>query len=94
MCLPIGPSSAKDYQREWIEFLAFLQREVVELLSQCTLTHVVIFLSLLFTEKGLIASTVAHYRAALSVPLRTVLNIDLLDPAVSAMLRAMSLRRP
>ena len=36
----------------------------------------------------------AHYRTALSFPLRIVLNIDLLNPAVSAMLRAMSLRRP
>ena len=55
------------------------------------LRHAVKFLTLLFTEKGLIASTVAHYRAALSVTLRTVLNIDLLDPAVSAMLRAFRL---
>ena len=30
--------------------------------------------------KGLIASTVANYRTALSVPLRTALNLDL-DPA-------------
>ena len=52
------------------------------------------FLTLLFIEKGLIASTMAHYHAALPVTLRTVLTIALLDPAVSAMLRAMSLRRP
>ena len=72
--------------------MAFLQREGVVSLSHCTLRHAVKFLTLLFTEKGLIASTVAPYRTALSVPLCTVLNIDLLDPAVSAMIRAMSLR--
>ena len=49
---------------------------------------------MLFHEKGLLASTIARYRSALSVPLRTVLNIDVLDPAVSGMFRAMSLRRP
>ena len=49
---------------------------------------------MLFHKKGLSASNVAQYRSALSVPLRTVLNIDVLDPAVSGMLRAMSLLRP
>ena len=72
----------------------FLRREGVVSLSRYSLRLAVKLLTLLFTEKGLIASTVAHYRTALSIPLRTVLNIDLLDPAVSAMLRAMSLRRP
>ena len=62
-------------------------------MSQCTLNHVARFLHSLY-RKGLIASTVANYRSALSVPLRTVLNIDLLDPALSALIRAMSLRRP
>ena len=94
IALPIRPSSAKVYQSQWIEFPAFLRREGVVLFSQCTLRHAVKFLTLLFTEKGLLASTVAYYHAALSVPLRTVLDIDILDPAVSVMLRATSLRRP
>ena len=92
MSLPIRQSSAKIYQSHWHDFMTFLRREGVVSLSHCTLRHAVKFLTLLFTEKGLIASTVAHYRTALSFPLRTVLNIDLLDPAVSAMIRAMSLR--
>ena len=74
--------------------MAFLRREGVVSLSQCTLRHAVKFLTLIFKEKGIIASTVAHYRTALSFPLRMALNIDLLNPAMSAMLRAMSLRRP
>ena len=94
MSLPICPSSAKVYQSHWTEFMAFLRREGVVSLSQCTLRHAVKFLTLIFKEKGIIASTVAHYRTALSFPLRMALNIDLLNPAVSAMLRAMSLRRP
>ena len=52
------------------------------------------FFTILFNEKGLIASTVAHYRAALSVPLCTVLNILVLDPTVSDMIRTMSPIRP
>ena len=47
-----------------------------------------------FDEKGLLSSTVAHYHAALSVPLRIVLFINVLNPAVSDMLRAVSLIRP
>ena len=93
MALPIRPSSAKTYQSHWQEFMSFLGHEGVTSLSQCTLRLVAKFLTHLY-RKGLIASTVANYRTALSVPLRTVLNIDLLDPAVSALIRAMSLRRP
>ena len=73
MSLPIRPSSAKVYQRLWIDFLAFLRREGVVLLSQCTLRHAEKFLTLLFTEKELIAY-MAHYHAALSITLRTILN--------------------
>ena len=40
------------------------------------------------------ASTIAHYRAALSVPLRKILHIDVLNPAVSDMIKAMSIARP
>ena len=94
MSLPIRPSSARVYQSHWIVFLDFLRREGVVSLSQCTLRHAVKFLTLLFKQRDIIASTVAHYRSALSYPLRAVLNIDLLHPAVSAMLKAMSLRRP
>ena len=93
MALPIRPSSAKTYQSHWLEFLSFLKRVGVTQMSQCTLNHVARFLNSLY-RKGLIASTVANYRSALSVPLRTVLNIDLLDPAVSAWIRPMSLHRP
>ena len=59
-----------------------------------TLEHVARFFTMLFHKKGLLASTVAHYRTALSVPLRNVLHIDVFDPAMFGMIRAMSLHRP
>ena len=40
------------------------------------------------------ASTVAHYRYALSVPLRRVLKIDILNPGVFDLIKAMALLRP
>ena len=40
------------------------------------------------------ASSIAHYRSALSVPLRIVLKIDILNPVVSDLIKAMSLLRP
>ena len=52
------------------------------------------FLTLLFKQRDIIASTVAHYRAALPFTLRIILYFALLIPALSAMLGAMSLRRP
>ena len=66
--------------------------EGVNLVTHYTIQHVVRFFTMLFNEKGLLASTVTHYSAALSVPLRTALNIDDFDPAVSGMLRILSLR--
>ena len=94
MGLPIHQSSANEYQRKWAEFLASLRQEGVNLVTQCILEHLASFLTMLFYKKGLLASTIAHYCSALSVPLHTVLSIDVLDPAVSGMIRAMSLRRP
>ena len=40
------------------------------------------------------ALSIAHYRSALSVPLRIVLKIDIFNPVVSDIIKAMSLRRP
>ena len=93
MSIPIRHSSQREYQRKWEHFLGYLRQEGVHI-SQCTINHVVNFFVMLFDKKGLLASTVAHYRSALSVPLRTILKIDVLQPAVSHMIRAMALIRP
>lgn len=70
-----------------------LRREGVVSLSQCTLRHAVKFLTLLFKQRDIIASTVAHYRAALSFTLRIIPYFALLIPALSALLWTMSHRR-
>lgn len=93
MAVPIRKSSQGDYERKWQYFLSFLNKEGVQLES-CTIQHIVKFFHMLFQSKGLLASTVAHYRSALSVPLRNVFNIDVLDPAISSMLKAMAIVRP
>ena len=49
---------------------------------------------MLFDKKGLLASSIAHYRSALSVPLRIVLKIDILNSIFSGLIKAMSLLRP
>ena len=75
MSLPIRQSSCKEYENKWKKFLKFLNQEGIEL-RQCTLNNVLEFFTMLFDKKGLLASSIAHYRSALSVPLRIVLKID------------------
>ena len=93
MSLPIRQSSCREYENKWKHFLNFLNEEGIEI-RQCTLNNVLKFFITWFDKKGLMASTVAHYRSALSVPLRIVLKIDILNPAVSDMIKAMALLRP
>ena len=93
MAMPIRPSSQGDYERKWQQFLSYLHYEGVQL-EQCNIQHVLNFLTMLFDKRDLLAITIAHYRSALSVPLREVLNIDILSPAVSSMIKAMSIVRP
>ena len=52
------------------------------------------FFSYLFFDKKLRPSTIAHYRSALTVPLRLKFKIDLHDLAVSHLIRAMYIQRP
>ena len=59
-----------------------------------TLAHVVDFLTFLFFERNLKPGTIARYKTALTVPLMLQLGIDLLDPDLAVLLRAMSLQRP
>ena len=93
MAMPIRPSSQGDYERKWQQFISYLHYEGVQL-EQCNIQHVLNFLTMLFDKRDLLAITIAHYRSALSVPLREVLNIDILSPAVSSMIKAMSIIRP
>ena len=66
MSIPICQSSAREYVRKWQHFLPFLESSAR------------FGMSMLFDMQGLLASTVAHYRAALSVPWRIILNVSIL----------------
>ena len=90
---PIRKSSQGDYERKWQYFCSFL-RERGTPFNAITLHCVLDFLAYLFFDKGLQASTVAHYRSALTVPLRLQYNVDLSDSLVTTLLRAMFLQRP
>ena len=85
MAMPIRPSSQGDYERKWQHFISYLHYEGVQL-EQCNIQHVLNFLTMLFDKRDLLAITIAHYRSALSVPLREVLNIDILSSTVSSII--------
>ena len=93
MAKPIRDSSAREYQNKWKLFLEYLDQNNI-ILEECTLSNVVNFFVMLYKDKKVKAGTVAHYRSALSVPLRICLNIDILSEAVSAMIKGMAINRP
>ena len=90
---PIRKSSQGDYERKWHCFCSFLRERGIPS-NAITLTCVLDFLTHLFYDKKLQPNTIAHYRSALTVPLRLQYNVDLNDPAVATLLKAMSLQRP
>ena len=85
---PIRQSSINDYQIKWEKFCSFLTARNITP-NQLTLANVLDFFSYLFFEKKLRPNTVAHYRSALSVPLGLEFGINLQDPAVSHLIKAM-----
>ena len=93
LATPIRQSSLNDYEIKWNKFCSYLRERGITPL-QLSLASVLEFLSYLFYEKNLRPNTVSHYRSALTVPLRLKFNIDLHDPAVSHLLRSMSIKRP
>ena len=59
----------------------------------CTI-HDMKFFTYLFYEKHRRPGTVAHYRTALTIPLKMYFQVDLRIPAVADLLRSMNLQRP
>ena len=90
---PIRKSSQGDYERKWHYFCAFLRERDIPP-NAITLDCVLDFLVYLFFDKGLQASTIAHYRSALTVPLKLQYKVDLNDYSVTTLLKAMLLQRP
>ena len=84
-------STEGEYERKWHYFCLFLRERN---LRRITLKRALKFFIYLFDEKGLKPTTIENYRSALAVPLKLRFNIDLHDPAVPNLLRAMSLERP
>ena len=84
-------STEGEYERKWHYFCLFLRENNFR---RITLKRALQFLIYLFDEKGLKPTTIENYRSALAVPLKLRFNIDLHDPAVPILLRAMSLERP
>ena len=90
---PIRRSSQGDYEYKWRTFCSFLRDRNIPF-SAISLATALEFLTYLFHDKNLKPGTVAHYRSALSLPLRLSYNIDLNDQSVTTLLKAMALKRP
>ena len=90
---PLVGSSLRDYERKWLKFCTFLRLHKVSH-SDITLGTALNFFTYLFDVQKFKPGTISHYRSALAVPLREGYNIDLGDPAVKTLLRAMYLERP
>ena len=90
---PIRKSSAQNYEIKWKKFLSFLTSEHIPL-HKVEFQHVVRFLTHLFYDKALKPTTIAHYRSAITLPLKLKYNIDLRVPEINQLLRAMTLQRP
>ena len=90
---PLRNNSVNDYQHKWKVFIEFLVEKKISP-SEVSICHVLNFFSFLFYEKKLKASTVSHYRTAISVPLLLQYKVDLQVPEVSFLLKSMSIERP
>ena len=93
MAAPLRKSSIDDYQQKWKTFLKFLEMNKIQL-EEVTIGNVLQFFTYLFYDKHRKPGTVAHYRTALTIPLRLYCQIDLKIPAVGDLLRSMNLQRP
>ena len=80
---PLRKSSINEYERKWLCFCKFLQKENISV-KEVTMANVIKFFDYLFFERNLKPGTISHYRTALTIPLKIKCGIDLHDPAVSA----------
>ena len=93
MSTPIRTVSTKEYQRKWEIFVKYLTREDISP-QELSLACVLRFFTYLFREKHLMPGTVATYRSALTVPLKTF-NVHISKSSeVSDLIRGMRVRRP
>ena len=93
MARPLRQNSINDYQQKWESFRTFLNNNNIPF-EQVTVSCVLQFFTFLFHQRHFKPGTVAHYKTALTVPLKEYFNIDLKDAAFSELIRAMWLQRP
>ena len=93
MATPLRKNLIRDYQHKWTSFLGFLRINGITF-NQVTVSSVLRFFTYLFHQKHFKPGTVAHYKTALTVPLKEYFNIDLKETAFSELLRGMWLQRP
>ena len=93
MAAPLRKTSINDYQHKWKSFLSFLSKREIPF-EKVTVGTVLQFFMFLFRERHLKPSTVAHYRTALTVPLKEHYNIDLKVTEVADLIRGMWIERP
>ena len=93
MAAPLRKSSISDYQHKWKVFMSFLKDKDIPF-ENVTIANVLQFFWFLFDKKHFKPGTLAHYRTALTVPLKEKFNIDLKIQAVTDLVRGMWLERP
>ena len=93
MAAPLRKNSIGDYQRKWERFLKFLKDNNTSP-EEVSTSDVLNFLESLFNKNKLKASTVNHYKTALSKPLLEAYNINIKIPEVKDLIKAMQITRP
>ena len=92
MIAPLRKNSIGDYQAKWIRFIDFLKSENIRP-DKVSISDVIRFLVSLF-KSNLKATTVNHYKTALTKPILAAFNIDIKTQELSDLIRSMQIVRP
>ena len=92
MASPLRDNSIGDYQRKWEKFIEFLKVNEISP-EEVSISDVIRFFVNLFNS-NLKASTVNHYKTALTKPLLAAFNIDIKIQEIKDLIKAMQIARP
>ena len=92
MVSPLRDSSIGDYQKKWERFIDFLRANNVSP-EEVSISHVIRFFVHLFNS-DLKASTVNHYKTALTKPLLAAFNINIKLSEMKDLIKGMQIMRP
>ena len=93
MSAPQRKSSLKEYQNKWAKFCTYLEDKNIDK-KDLDLGVVLEYLTHLYIDKGLLPGTVAHYKTAITEPLKLGFNIDLHDKGDANLIKGMKTGRP